>query len=151
MHTVAAHRGIMQASSNANMQSAACMCCMHVLKPDLQAGKAGSATARRASSSSEGGAGQLVASRAVSGRWGPASAPGSALDLGVLQAQVRSKNRVIADLRTQKQQLSGERRHIFIHHCFRKHSQTQHLGCPGCAPQAGQWQLSIGLWVRHDS
>ena len=110
MHTVAAHRGIMQASSNANMQSAACMCCMHVLKPDLQAGKARSATARRASSSSEGGAGQLVASRAASGRWGPASAPGSALDLGVLQAQVRSKNRVIAELRTQKQQLSGERR-----------------------------------------
>ncbi|CAK0738711.1 hypothetical protein CVIRNUC_001082 [Coccomyxa viridis] len=71
-------------------------------------GKAGSATARRASSSSEGGAGQLVASRAASGRWGPASVPGSALDLGVLQAQVRSKNRVIADLRTQKQQLSEE-------------------------------------------
>ena len=86
------------------------ICCMHVLKPHLQAGKAGSATARRTSSSSEGGAGQLVASRAASGRWGPASAPGSALDLGVLQAQVRSKNRVIADLRTQKLQLSGERR-----------------------------------------
>ena len=86
------------------MHSAACIC----KRFDLQAGKPGSAVARRASSSSEGGAGQLVASRAASGRWGGPSAPGSALDLGVLQAQVRSKNRVIADLRTQKQQLSGE-------------------------------------------
>ena len=86
------------------------------------------------SSSSEGGAGQPVASRAASGRWGPASAPGSALDLGVLQAQVRSKNRVIADLRTQKQQLSGKRRQLhFSHYCFSKHAQTQHLVPRVCA------------------
>ena len=124
MHTVAAHIGIMQASSKADVLSAAFMCCMHALRPHLSGGKAGSATAWRTSSSSEGGAGQLVPSRAASGRWGPGSAPGSALDLGVLQAQVRSKNRVIADLRTQKQQLSGERHQIFNRHCFPKHAQT---------------------------
>ena len=40
-------------------------------------------------------------------RWGLTSAPSGVLDAGAAQAQVRMKNRVIADLRSQKQQLTG--------------------------------------------
>ena len=50
----------------------------------------------------------LVRCQAGTARWGLTSAPaGGSLDIGVVQAQVRMKNRVIADLRSQKQQLTG--------------------------------------------
>lgn len=66
----------------------------------------------RTSSSSDGCSGQLVKGQAGAGRWGLTSAPAGALDMGAMQAQVRMKNRVIADLRSQKQQLTGQ------HSCF---------------------------------
>ena len=64
------------------------------------------------SSGSQAGASQrsaaLVRCQAGTARWGVTSAPvGGALDIGAVQAQARLKNRVIADLRSQKQQLTG--------------------------------------------
>ena len=61
----------------------------------------------RPSISSEGGGAQLVRAPSSSSRWGLTSAPSGTLDAGAVHAQVRTKNRVIADLRSQKQQLTG--------------------------------------------
>ena len=63
--------------------------------------------AARSSISSEGRAAQLARAPSGSSRWGVASVPAGGVDTGAAQAQVRMKNRVIADLRSQKQQLTG--------------------------------------------
>lgn len=92
------------------------LCCISIITTEVSlgtefaqphAGKAVGVARPRTSSGSEGGAGQLVRSRAGSGRWGLAPAPAGALHAGAAQAQLRAKNRMIADLRTQKQQLTG--------------------------------------------
>ena len=55
----------------------------------------------------EGGGAQLVRVPSRESRWGLTSAPAGAPDAGAAQAQLRSKNRLVADLRSQKQQLTG--------------------------------------------
>ena len=75
--------------------------------PSTAAGMVRSAVAAQPSISSEGSGAQLVRAPSNSSRWGLTSAPSGALDTGAVQAQVRMKNRVIADLRSQKQQLTG--------------------------------------------
>ena len=71
------------------------------------AGMAQSVIAARPSSNMEGRGAQLVRAPSGGSRWGLTSAPAGALDVGAAQARVRMKNRVIADLRSQKQQLTG--------------------------------------------
>lgn len=75
--------------------------------------------------------------RAPSGgsRWGLTSAPTGAPDAGAAQAQVRMKNRVIADLRSQKQQLTGVPPRAWLH------------------ATVSEWTLNllatIRVWVLH--
>ncbi|CAL5223853.1 g6436 [Coccomyxa viridis] len=73
-----------------------------------QLGLAQSRVPARPSLSSEGRGAQLVRVPSNGSRSGLTSAPSRAVDAGAVQAQARMKNRLIADLRSQKQQLTEE-------------------------------------------